>query len=75
MGLETVTDRLNPALLEEAEELFLSSTSARVAPIRQIGTRIMGGAPGPLTERIAERIAAITAGRDERFRGWLFPAV
>ena len=74
MGLETVTDRLNPALLEEAEELFLSSTSARVAPIRQIGTRIMGGAPGPLTQRITERIAAITAGRDERFRGWLFPA-
>ena len=75
MGLETVTGRLSPALLEEAEELFLSSTSARVAPIRQIDTRILSGAPGPVTQRIAERIAAITAGRDERFRGWLFPAV
>jgi branched-chain amino acid aminotransferase len=75
MGLETVAGRLSPVLLEEAEELFLSSTSARVAPIRQIDTRSMGGAPGPLTQRLAERIAAITAGRDERFRGWLFPAV
>ena len=46
MGLETVNGRLSPVLLEEAEELFLSSTSARVAPIRQIDTRIMGGAPG-----------------------------
>jgi branched-chain amino acid aminotransferase len=75
MGLETVADRLNPALLDEADELFLSSTSARVAPIRQIDTRIMDGAPGPLTQRIADRIATITAGRDERFREWLFPVV
>ena len=75
MGMETATGRLSPALLEEAEEIFLSSTSARVAPIRQIDTRIMGGVPGPLTHKIAERIAAIAAGRDARFREWLFPAV
>ena len=75
MGLETVTGRLSPALLDEAEELFLSSTSAKIAPIRQMDSRILSGAPGEVTRRLAERIAAITAGRDERFRGWLFPAL
>ena len=75
MGLETVTGRLSPALLDEAEELFLSSTSARVAPIRQMDARILSGAPGEVTRRLSEGIAAITAGRDERFRGWLFPAI
>ncbi len=75
IGLETVTGRLSPALLDEAEEFFLSSTSARVAPIRQIDARILSRVPGEVTRRLAERIEAITAGRDERFRGWLFPAV
>lgn len=75
MGLETVTGRLSPVLLEEAEELFLSSTSARVAPIGRMDERILSEAPGVVTRRLAERIEAITAGRDEQFRGWLFPAV
>jgi branched-chain amino acid aminotransferase len=75
IGLETVAGRLSPALLEEAEELFLSSTSAKIAPIRQMDARLLGGAPGEVTRRLAERVAAITAGRDERFRRWLFPVV
>jgi branched-chain amino acid aminotransferase len=75
MGVETFTGRLSPALLDEAEELFLSGTSAKLVPIRQMDARILSGAPGPVTQRLAERIEAITAGRDEQFRGWLFPAV
>jgi branched-chain amino acid aminotransferase len=74
MGLETITGRLSPALLAEAEEIFLSGTSAKLIPIRQMDERILSGAPGEVTQRLAERIGAITAGRDERFRGWLFPA-
>jgi branched-chain amino acid aminotransferase len=73
--VETFTGRLSPALLDEAEELFLSGTSAKLVPIRQMDARILSGAPGPVTQRLAERIEAITAGRDEQFRGWLFPAV
>ena len=74
MGIETVTGRLSPALLEDAEELFLSSSSARVLPIRQMEGRVLAGVPGEVTRRLGERIGAIAAGRDERFRGWLFPA-
>jgi len=75
MGIETVVGRLSPVLLEEAEELFLSSTSARVVPVGRIDARVLNGAPGAVTRRLADRIGMITAGRDERFRGWLFPAV
>lgn len=75
MGVETVAGRLDPGLLGEAEEIFLSSTPAKLLPVARMDERILGEAPGPLTRKLAERMAAITAGRDERFREWLFPVV
>jgi branched-subunit amino acid aminotransferase/4-amino-4-deoxychorismate lyase len=73
MGVETVTGRLSPELLSEAEEIFLSSTPAKLLPIRRMDERLLGEAPGPVTQRLAARMAAITAGQDERFLRWLFP--
>jgi branched-chain amino acid aminotransferase len=73
MGLETVAERLEPGLLDEAEEIFLSSTPAKLLPVRQVGDRILAGAPGPVTKRLSDRMEMITAGRDGQFRGWLFP--
>ncbi|MHB9099030.1 MAG: aminotransferase class IV [Syntrophales bacterium] len=75
MGVETVTGRLMPELLGEAEEIFLSSTPAKLLPVRRMDERLLGEAPGPVTQKLAARMAAITTGRDERFRGWLFPVV
>lgn len=74
MGIETVTGLLNPGALDDADELFFSGTSAKLLPIRQVGDRILDEVPGPLTRRLSERMAAITSGRDEPFRHWLFPA-
>ncbi|PJC74124.1 MAG: hypothetical protein CO013_05230, partial [Syntrophobacterales bacterium CG_4_8_14_3_um_filter_58_8] len=65
---------LNPGALDDADELFFSGTSAKLLPIRQVGDRILDEVPGPLTRRLSERMAAITSGRDEPFRHWLFPA-
>jgi branched-chain amino acid aminotransferase len=73
MGVETVAGRLSPELLNEAEEIFLSSTPAKLLPVRRIDERLLGEVPGPVTQKLAARMAEITAGRDERFRGWLFP--
>lgn len=72
-GIETVEGRLSPELLEEAEEIFLSSTPFKILPVWQVEDRILGKSPGPVTQRLTARMEAITAGRDERFRGWLFP--
>lgn len=74
MGIETFTGLLNPGALDEADEIFFSGTSSKLLPVRQVGERILDGVPGPLTRRLSDRMAAITSGRDEQFRHWLFPA-
>jgi branched-chain amino acid aminotransferase len=73
MGIKTFVGRLGPELLDEADEIFFSGTSTKLLPVRQVEARILSGVPGPVTQSIAGRVEAITAGRDERFRGWLFP--
>ncbi|MDA8123592.1 MAG: aminotransferase class IV [Deltaproteobacteria bacterium] len=73
MGMDTHTGRLDPRLLDEAEEIFFAGTVGKVLPVRQIGDRSMGAVPGPVARRLAERMAAITAGRDVAFARWLFP--
>jgi branched-chain amino acid aminotransferase len=74
MGIETFIGQLRPELLDEAEELFFSGTATKVIPVRQVGDRILSGIPGPVTGRLAERMAEITSGNDAQFRHWLFPA-
>ena len=48
------------------DEAFYTGTAAEVVPIREIDDHPIGE-PGPVTRRIQERFAAITAGRDEEF--------
>ena len=74
MGIETFTGLLSPVALDEADEIFFSGTSTKLLPVRQVGDRILNEVPGPITRRLSERMAAITSGRDEQFRHWLFPA-
>ena len=73
MGIKTFAGRLNPGILDEAEEVFFSGTSTKLLPVSQVETRIFSEAPGPITRRLSARIEEITAGRDSRFKGWLFP--
>lgn len=72
IGIKTFTGRLSQRLLDEADEIFFSGTSTKLLPVRQVETRILGAAPGPVTRKLSSRIEVITAGRDERFKGWLF---
>jgi len=73
MGIKTFTGRLSPGILDEAEEIFFSGTSTKLLPVSQVEARILSEAPGPVTRRLSARIEEITAGRDSRFKGWLFP--
>jgi branched-chain amino acid aminotransferase len=73
MGIKTFTGRLNQGSLDEADEIFFSGTSTKLLPVSQVENRILSGVPGPVTRRLSARIEEITAGRDSRFRGWLFP--
>ena len=74
MGIETFAGRLEPDLLDRAEEVFFSGTTTKLLPVRQVGERVLDEVPGPFTRRLASRMAEIVSGRDARFGHWLFPA-
>ena len=72
LGLTVKTEALRLDDLLSAEEAFFTGTAAEVTPIREVdGTFIGDGKPGPVTTRIQELFFALTAGRNERYRGWL----
>ena len=73
MGMKTFPGRLNRGILDEADEIFFSGTSAKLLPVRQVDARILSQVPGPVTRSLSARIEEITAGRDSRFKKWLFP--
>ena len=75
IGIESFEGRLPPELFYEADEIFLSSTASRVLPVRKIEDRMLEGTPGPLTRKLMALMGEIEAGRDERFKDWLFPVV
>jgi branched-chain amino acid aminotransferase len=65
--------RLSPGLLFEADEVFFSGTPIKVLPVRQVEQRTFQVVPGPVSRRLSIALAEILAGRDERYRKWLFP--
>jgi len=71
MGITTFVGRLSQRLLDEADEIFFSGTSNKLLPVRQMETRILNAAPGPVTQKLSARIEVITTGRDEQFKKWL----
>ena len=73
IGVESFEGRLPPELFYEADEIFLSSTAGRVVPVRKIEDRMLEETPGPLTRKLLALMGEIEAGRDERFKDWLFP--
>lgn len=72
LGMESLEARLRPELLFDADEVFFSCTPMKVLPVRTVEARELG-APGPVTQRLYTAMEEILAGRDDRFRTWLFP--
>jgi branched-chain amino acid aminotransferase len=58
--------------LLSADEAFFTGTAAEVTPIREVdGTAIGKRTPGLVTEEIQRVFFDATAGRDQRYKGWL----
>ena len=73
-GLPVEERSVAPADLIAASEVFLTGTSAGVAPVESVdGHKIGRGAPGPVAERLRVRFRAVTAGEDADFAHWLTP--
>ncbi|MBW1774948.1 MAG: branched-chain-amino-acid transaminase [Deltaproteobacteria bacterium] len=73
LGLEIREERIPPETLYEAEEIFLSGTPMKVLPVKKVEDRVIEGTPGPVTRTLASLLKDIVAGKDERFKEWLFP--
>src|SRR5258705_10568955 len=73
-GLAAQERRIRPEALASAEEVFLTGTTAGVWPVESVdGEKIRGGAPGPVSARLAQRFRAVTRGEDPAFAHWLTP--
>ncbi|MFC1825387.1 branched-chain-amino-acid transaminase [Thermodesulfobacteriota bacterium] len=73
LGIPAGEGRLMPELLYEADEVFLSGTPIKVLPVRQVEERVFEEVPGRLTKTLQSMMKEISEGREERFKGWLFP--
>jgi branched-chain amino acid aminotransferase len=60
-GMRSTEEAIPPERLERADEIFLSGTTIRVAPVVAVdGRRVGDGAPGPVSRRLlAEYLAAV----------------
>lgn len=73
-GLAVEERRIRPEQLMDADEVFLTGTTAGVWPVESIdGEKVGRGVPGPVSERLAERFRAVTRGEDPAFAHWLTP--
>jgi branched-chain amino acid aminotransferase len=73
-GLRAHERKITPEQLAGADEVFLTGTTAGVWPVASVdGAPIRGGAPGPVSERLAKRFRAVTRGEDPAFVHWLTP--
>jgi branched-chain amino acid aminotransferase len=71
-GLAVSETRVRPAELMVAEEVFLTGTTAGVWPVESIDGHAIGdGEPGPVSLRLRQRFAQVTAGEDPAFAHWL----
>jgi len=72
MGVEVVERPVDKSELLIADEVFLSGTAAKITPVRQVETYKLSS-DRPVTTKLREKLTAITEGRDDEYREWVFP--
>ena len=70
MGIPVVERLVDKSELFIADEVFLSGTAAKVAPVKQIENFKMP-AERPITTKIREKLAAITTNCDPDHKDWV----
>ena len=65
-GSEPVDPRQTPA-----DVVFLSGTAAKVTPVRQVENYTLSTVR-PVTDQIRDKLSAITEGRDEQYKDWVY---
>jgi branched-subunit amino acid aminotransferase/4-amino-4-deoxychorismate lyase len=68
-----VEARISTQICMEADEIFMSSTTAKILPVTRFEERNLPGAKGTVTKKLWRRFQSILSGNDPEFSGWLFP--
>jgi branched-chain amino acid aminotransferase len=62
-GIAALEAPLRPEELEQADEVFITSTVREIVPVTRLGERrVGGGGPGPVTRRLHEAFRALAGG-------------
>ncbi|MGA1263092.1 MAG: branched-chain amino acid transaminase [Prochlorothrix sp.] len=72
LGLTVVERTVDKSELYAAEEVFLCGTAAKITPVRQIENYALAK-ERPVTDKLREKLTAITENRDPSHSDWIFP--
>jgi len=71
LGIPTVERPIDKSELLIADEVFLSGTAAKVSPVNRIENYKFSNTR-PITEKIKEKLIAITENRDPNYKNWVY---
>lgn len=70
LGIKVVERAVDKSELFIAEEVFLSGTAAKVTPVKRVETYELPK-NGQITQKIKDKLVAITENRDEQYKSWV----
>ena len=71
LGIEIIERAVDKTELLIADEVFLSGTAAKITPVKQIENYFLA-TYRPITEKIREKLTAITENKDPQYQDWVF---
>lgn len=71
LGIPTIERAIDKSELFIADEVFLSGTAARITPVSRVENYHFTG-DRPLTEKLRDKLTAITENRDPQYQDWVF---
>jgi branched-chain amino acid aminotransferase len=72
LGLQTLERPVDKSELFIADEVFLSGTAARITPVKRVESYELPK-NRPITEKLRDKLTAITENRDSNYQDWVFP--
>jgi len=71
LGIPVVERQIDKSELFIADEVFLSGTAAKISPVKKIESYDLP-TDRPITEKLREKLTAITENRDSNYSNWVF---
>lgn len=72
LGIKTIERPVDKSELFVADEVFLSGTAAKITPVKRVESYELSKTR-PITEKLRDKLTAITENRDPNYQDWVFP--